>query len=78
MTGIFLRITTATFHAVSGKQMKRPQRTVVIMWLGAILSFTTLVYAQSPNASATGQVTDSSKAIIVAHCRRQCKYEYPL
>jgi hypothetical protein len=65
MTSTFLRITTATFHAVFGNQMKRPQRTVVILWLGAILSFTTLVYAQSPNASATGQVTDSSKAIIV-------------
>jgi hypothetical protein len=65
MTRTFLRITTATFHAVFGKQMKRPQRTVVIMWLGAIVSLTTLAYAQSPNASATGQVTDSSKAIIV-------------
>ena len=34
------------------------------MWLGAILSLTTLAYAQSPNASVTGQVIDSSKAII--------------
>lgn len=32
---------------------------------GAILLLTTLTYAQSPNASASGQVTDSSKAIIV-------------
>ena len=64
MTSSFLRITTATLHAVFGKQMKRPQRTVVIIWLGTILPFTTLVYAQSPNASATGQVTDSSNAII--------------
>jgi hypothetical protein len=64
MTSTFLRITTATFHAVFGNQMKRPQRTVVIMWLGAILSLTTLTYAQFPNASVTGQVIDSSKAII--------------
>jgi Carboxypeptidase regulatory-like domain/TonB-dependent Receptor Plug Domain len=34
------------------------------MWLAAILSLTTLAYAQSPNASVTGQVIDSSKAII--------------
>jgi hypothetical protein len=34
------------------------------MWLGAVLSLTTLAYAQSPNASVTGQVIDSSKAII--------------
>jgi hypothetical protein len=34
------------------------------MWLGAIFSLTTLAYAQSPNASVTGQVIDSSKTII--------------
>jgi hypothetical protein len=34
------------------------------MWLGAILSLTTLAYAQSPNASVTGEVIDSSSAII--------------
>jgi len=34
------------------------------MWLGAIISLTTLAYAQSPNASVTGQVIDSSKAIV--------------
>jgi hypothetical protein len=34
------------------------------MWLGAILLLPTLAYAQSPNASVTGQVIDSSKAII--------------
>ena len=34
------------------------------MWLGAILSLATLAYAQSPNASVTGQVIDSSKAIV--------------
>jgi hypothetical protein len=34
------------------------------MWLEAILLLTTFAYAQSPNASVTGQVTDSSKAII--------------
>jgi len=34
------------------------------MWLVAIFSLTTLAYAQSPNASVTGQVIDSSKAII--------------
>jgi hypothetical protein len=34
------------------------------MWLAAIFSLTTLAYAQSPNASVTGQVIDSSKAII--------------
>ena len=56
---------TSTFHRVSGKQAKRSHRTVVILWLGAILSLTTLAYAQSPNASVTGQVTDPSKAIIV-------------
>src|ERR1700736_2987450 len=41
------------------------QRKAVVVWFGAILSLTTLAYAQSPNASATGRVTDSSKAIIV-------------
>src|ERR1700730_1791519 len=40
------------------------QRKAVVVWFGAILSLTTLAYAQSPNASATGRVTDSSKAII--------------
>jgi hypothetical protein len=64
MTSTLRRITTATFHAVSGKQTKRSQRTVITMWLGAILSLSTLAYAQSPNASVTGQVTDSTKAII--------------
>ncbi|HTF65641.1 MAG TPA: carboxypeptidase-like regulatory domain-containing protein, partial [Edaphobacter sp.] len=64
MTSTFRRITAATLHAVFGKQAKRSQRTVVIMWLGAIISLTTLAYAQSPNASVTGQVIDSSKAIV--------------
>jgi hypothetical protein len=64
MTSTFRRIRAATFHAVFGKQAKRSQRAVVIMWLGALLSLTTLAYAQSPNASVTGQVIDSSQAII--------------
>ncbi|HTF69809.1 MAG TPA: TonB-dependent receptor, partial [Edaphobacter sp.] len=64
MTSTFRRITTATFPAVFGKQAKWPQRTVVIMWLAAIFSLTTLAHAQSPNASVTGQVIDSSKAIV--------------
>ena len=64
MTSTFRRITSATFRAVFGKQAKRSQRTAVNMWLGAIFSLTTLAYAQSPNASVTGQVIDSSKAII--------------
>jgi hypothetical protein len=64
MTSTFQSITSATFRAVSAKQAKKSQRTVVIMWLGAILSLTTLTYAQFPNASVTGQVIDSSKAII--------------
>ncbi|HEY4047155.1 MAG TPA: TonB-dependent receptor [Acidobacteriaceae bacterium] len=52
-------------HAVSAEKVKRWQKSVIPMWIGGILSLTTLAYAQSPNASATGQVTDSSKAIIV-------------
>jgi hypothetical protein len=65
MTRTFGKITPAIFHVPSGKPAKRSQRAVVILWLAAVLSFTTFAYAQSPNASATGQVTDSSKAIIV-------------
>jgi hypothetical protein len=61
MTSTFRRITTATFHAVFGKQAKG---TVIIMLFGVVFSLTRLAYAQSPNASATGQVTDSSKAIV--------------
>jgi hypothetical protein len=64
MTSTFRRITNATSPAVSGKQAKTSQRRFVIMWLGAILSLTTLAYAQSPDASVTGQVADSSKAIL--------------
>src|ERR1700680_3908675 len=64
MTSTFRRIATTTFRVVSGKQAKRSPRTVVIMWLGAILLLPTFAYAQSPNASVTGQVIDSSKAII--------------
>ncbi len=41
------------------------QRKAMLVWFGAIVSLTTLAYPQSPNASATGRVTDSSKAIIV-------------
>jgi hypothetical protein len=41
------------------------QREAILVWFGAIFSLTTLAYAQSPNASATGRVTDSGKAIIV-------------
>jgi hypothetical protein len=51
------------FRAVSGKQVS--QSAVVITLFGAFLSVTTLAYAQSPDASVTGQVIDSSKAIIV-------------
>jgi hypothetical protein len=64
MTSTFRRIATATLRAVFEEQAKRSQGTVVILWLGAILSLTTLAYAQSPNASVTGQVIDSSNAII--------------
>jgi Carboxypeptidase regulatory-like domain/TonB-dependent Receptor Plug Domain len=56
-------MTTATFPAVSGKQAKTSQGRLVIM-CGVILSLTTLAYAQSPNASVTGQVADPSKAIL--------------
>ncbi len=65
MTRIFRKIAPATFHLISGKPAKRSQRAVVILWFAAVFLFTTFAYAQSPNASATGQVTDSSKAIIV-------------
>jgi hypothetical protein len=37
-------------RVVSGEKAKRFERSAVIMWLGAILSLTTLAYAQSPNA----------------------------
>jgi hypothetical protein len=65
MTSTFRKITTAIFHVVSGEPAKRSQRIVVILWLAAVLSFTTFACAQSPNASVTGQVIDSSKAIII-------------
>src|ERR1700712_3333560 len=50
---------------VSGEKAKRFQGSAVLMWLGAILSLASFARAQSPNASVTGQVVDSSKAIIV-------------
>jgi Carboxypeptidase regulatory-like domain/TonB dependent receptor/TonB-dependent Receptor Plug Domain len=54
-----------SIHTLSEEQVKRSQRVAFLMWLATILSFTAVASAQSPNASATGQVTDSSKAIIV-------------
>ena len=39
------------------------KRIAPLVWLVASLSFTT--YAQSPNASLSGRVTDLSKAVIV-------------
>lgn len=65
MTRTFRKITPAIFDVIFGKPSKKSLRAVVILWLAAVLSFTTFAYAQSPNASATGQVTDSNKAIIV-------------
>ena len=51
--------------AVSKKRASRSRLSFVIVWLVAIFSLTTLAHAQSPDASVTGQVIDSSKAIIV-------------
>jgi hypothetical protein len=57
-------------HVVSGKKPKGSQISVIIILLVAILSPTAPASAQSPDASVTGQVTDSTKAIVVgAHVR---------
>ena len=42
------------------------QPKAALVWFGAIVSCATLAYAQSPNASVTARVTDSSKAIITS------------
>jgi hypothetical protein len=55
---------TATFGVLSGTQAKTSQARFVILWFGAILSLTTLAYAQSPDPSVSGHVADSSKGIL--------------
>ena len=51
--------------AVSEKRARRSHLSFAILHLIAIFLLNTFAHAQSPNASVTGQVIDSSKAIIV-------------
>jgi hypothetical protein len=50
---------------VPQKRARNLQVSFVILWLVPVLLFSSFAYAQSPNASVTGQVVDPNKASLV-------------